>query len=145
MTALDTPGMTALSAAREPYPSSEPPPAVTGSSGPGMAPVARFCAHCGTAIDAGMFGTRRYCDERCRARHRRGLPVVARTVTRRTYTVALAHPSYSIEPCPKCGYPEGDGGWCPDCGWTLPPPGTPGGWTLHRPGGVTGPIRGTRR
>jgi len=34
------------------------------------------------------------------------------------WSVPLAHPSYSIEPCPNCQYPEADGGYCPECGWT---------------------------
>ena len=24
-----------------------------------------------------------------------------------------------IEPCPKCGFAYADGGYCPDCGWTV--------------------------
>ena len=33
--------------------------------------------------------------------------------------VAIAHPTYTIEPCPRCGYPEADGGYCPECGTTT--------------------------
>ena len=25
-----------------------------------------------------------------------------------------------IEPCPNCGYAYGDGGYCPECGWSAP-------------------------
>lgn len=35
----------------------------------------------------------------------------------RPYT-ERAHPSYVIEPCPACGHPEADGGYCEECGWT---------------------------
>lgn len=24
------------------------------------------------------------------------------------------------QPCPECGYAYADGGYCPDCGWSLP-------------------------
>lgn len=30
------------------------------------------------------------------------------------------HPTYSIEPCPACQWPEADGGYCPACGWSAP-------------------------
>ena len=36
----------------------------------------------------------------------------------RTYGTPRSHPTYAIEFCPRCGYPEADGGFCPDCGWT---------------------------
>ena len=38
---------------------------------------------------------------------------------RKKWTVPLSHPGYSIEPCPKCGYPEAEG-VCPECGWSAP-------------------------
>lgn len=44
------------------------------------------------------------------------------------------HPGYTVEPCPKCGYPEADGGYCPDCGASCPRPGTRGGQPLYPPG-----------
>jgi hypothetical protein len=36
----------------------------------------------------------------------------------------LAHPSFQIvgDECPNCGFPEAEGGYCEECGWTLPPP-----------------------
>ena len=36
------------------------------------------------------------------------------------FTEKLSHPTYAIEPCPReeCGFPEADGGFCPECGWT---------------------------
>lgn len=37
----------------------------------------------------------------------------------RKYTAERGHPSYIIEPCPKCDFPEADGGYCPDCGQTF--------------------------
>lgn len=37
---------------------------------------------------------------------------------KRRWGTALTHPSYSIEECPSCGFPESDGGYCPECGWT---------------------------
>lgn len=39
---------------------------------------------------------------------------------RRKYTTPLTHPQYSIEQCPNCEFPEADGGYCPDCGWSKP-------------------------
>ena len=66
-------------------------------------------------------------------------------VKARTYTAKLAHPSFVVEPCPACAFPEAGGGYCPDCGWTLPPPGTPGGWTLHPAGSVSGPAEARRK
>jgi len=36
---------------------------------------------------------------------------------RRSYHTKLAHPGYSIEPCPACGFPEADGASCDECGW----------------------------
>ena len=43
------------------------------------------------------------------------------------WTVPLCHRSYSIEPCPRCGFPEADGGHCEECGWSLPLPSGLGG------------------
>ena len=40
----------------------------------------------------------------------------------RKYNTKLAHPQYIIEPCPNCQFPEADGGYCPDCGWSAPLP-----------------------
>lgn len=34
------------------------------------------------------------------------------------WTVKRAHPTYAIEPCPNCEFPEADGGYCENCGWT---------------------------
>jgi hypothetical protein len=39
---------------------------------------------------------------------------------RRRFTAKLAHPTYSIEQCPNCEFPEADGGYCPECGWSKP-------------------------
>ena len=38
---------------------------------------------------------------------------------RQRWTVQPAHPGYVIEPCPKCGFPEADGGHCSECGYTF--------------------------
>lgn len=54
---------------------------------------------------------------------KRGRPATtADAPARRRYATPLAHPSYSIEPCPACGFPEADGGYCAECGWSLPHP-----------------------
>ena len=45
-----------------------------------------------------------------------------------------------VEPCPKCSFPEADGGYCAACGWSLPRPGTPGGWPIHPAGTVAGRL-----
>lgn len=37
---------------------------------------------------------------------------------KKRWSVPLSHPSYSIEECPNCGFPEFDGGYCPECGLT---------------------------
>lgn len=37
---------------------------------------------------------------------------------RRKFGTQLVHPQYIIEACPNCEFPEADGGYCPDCGWT---------------------------
>lgn len=34
------------------------------------------------------------------------------------YSVKLVHPATRVESCPNCGFPEADGGYCPECGWT---------------------------
>jgi hypothetical protein len=47
-------------------------------------------------------------------------PVEKQPAKTRKYSTKLAHPQYSIEPCPNCLFPEADGGHCPDCGWTRP-------------------------
>ena len=31
---------------------------------------------------------------------------------KKKWSVPRAHPSFVIEPCPNCGYPEADGGYC---------------------------------
>ena len=31
----------------------------------------------------------------------------------------LVHPSYSIEQCPKCRFPEADGGYCNECDFVF--------------------------
>lgn len=49
------------------------------------------------------------------------------------YTTKLVHAQYSIEPCPECGFGEADGGWCPDCGWSLPRPELQPANTSHGP------------
>lgn len=36
------------------------------------------------------------------------------------WTAHLSHPTWSIEKCPKCGFPEAEGGFCPNCHWTAP-------------------------
>jgi hypothetical protein len=40
------------------------------------------------------------------------------------WAVKLDHPSWSLpaDHCPKCDYPEAEGGWCANCGWSLPKP-----------------------
>jgi len=45
-------------------------------------------------------------------------PVEAGPKKTRKYTTKLAHPQYSVEPCPNCDFAEADGGHCPECGWT---------------------------
>ena len=36
---------------------------------------------------------------------------------RRGWSTKLSHPSYIVEMCPNCGFPEADGGSCDECGW----------------------------
>jgi len=36
------------------------------------------------------------------------------------WSTKLAHPTYVIEPCPRCTFPEADGGYCAECGWSAP-------------------------
>ena len=117
----------------------EPPTALVSVSGSTNAVSAHLCASCGADL-AGRRRNVRFCDKRCTKRAARGMAPAGRRATR--YTVALSHPTYSVEPCPKCGHPEADGGACADCGWTLPRPGTPGGWPLHPAGTVHGPMYG---
>jgi len=31
----------------------------------------------------------------------------------------LSHPTFSVETCPNCAFPEADGGYCPECGWST--------------------------
>jgi hypothetical protein len=72
----------------------------------------------------------RWCSERCRKRAARGLPAQAQA---KAYGSKLSHDSYIIEPCPACGFPEADGGYCPDCGWTAPR-------VVHPYGSLHGPV-----
>lgn len=39
-------------------------------------------------------------------------------IKRPRYTVPVTHPAYSVAPCPNCKFPEAEGGFCPECGWT---------------------------
>ena len=48
-----------------------------------------------------------------------------RKVEKKKWSARLAHPTYSIEPCPNCEFPEADGGYCEDCGWTRYEPTCP--------------------
>jgi ribosomal protein L32 len=103
------------------------------NDGPSATPD-RSCAVCGAPLS---HARAKFCGSRCKQRSYAGLgaaPVVRR------YSVPLTHPGWSVEACPKCGYPEADGGACADCGWTLPRPGRPGGWTLHPAGTLHGPV-----
>lgn len=36
---------------------------------------------------------------------------------RKRWVTKLMHPSYVVEECPVCGFPEADGGACAECGW----------------------------
>jgi len=40
------------------------------------------------------------------------------------WTAKLDHPTWALlaDKCPACEYPEAEGGWCANCGWTLPHP-----------------------
>jgi ribosomal protein L32 len=101
--------------------------------------VGRVCVICGASIAAHRAGTK-FCGSACRSRaydQRSGRRPAAGPRAQR-YSAALTHPTYSVESCPKCGFPEADGGACANCGWTLPRPGTQGGWTLHPAGTVHG-------
>ncbi len=49
-----------------------------------------------------------------------GSQETATSTKRHRYTTPLTHPTWSIEQCPNCGFPEADGSYCPDCGWSLP-------------------------
>lgn len=44
--------------------------------------------------------------------------------TKQRWTTKLAHPGWALaaDQCPNCGFPEAEGGYCPECGWTLPHP-----------------------
>lgn len=37
----------------------------------------------------------------------------------------LSHPTSVVEPCPACGFPEADGGYCPECDWHVHDPTCP--------------------
>lgn len=41
------------------------------------------------------------------------------------WNTKLVHPTMVIEPCPACGFPEADAGYCPECDFTVPQPGCP--------------------
>lgn len=42
----------------------------------------------------------------------------------RRWKAKLDHPSWAlcVDQCPRCEYPEAEGGWCANCGWSLPDP-----------------------
>lgn len=103
-----------------------PTPSVTVRGGVD-APVGHSCALCRADISALRAGAR-FCSTRCRVRAQRGMPAPTQA---RAYGARLAHPGYVVEPCPACGYPEADGGWCADCGWTITSP-AGAGWTDWR-------------
>jgi methionyl-tRNA synthetase len=44
---------------------------------------------------------------------------------KKKFETKLAHPTYVIEECPSCGFPEADGGYCPECGWFVVHPDCP--------------------
>jgi predicted RNA-binding Zn-ribbon protein involved in translation (DUF1610 family) len=100
----------------------------------------RFCGSCGAPIDARRKGTK-FCSPRCAKRAATGLPPAPKV---HRYSIPLCHPGYCVEPCPKCAFPEADGGYCADCGWTRPLPGIPGGEILHLEGTCHGPTYGER-
>ncbi len=93
---------------------------------PASSSTAGACGHCGKALSrAGA----KWCNDKCRKRAARGLPV---ETAKRTYAVPLVHGGYCVSPCPRCSYPEGDGGHCPECGWTATSPVYEAG-SLHGP------------
>jgi hypothetical protein len=106
-----------------------------------VTPTAPSCGSCGASLAIRRAGTK-FCDSRCRKRAKRGMAPAEKPVRR--YSTPLAHPTYCVEPCPRCGFPEADGGACKDCGWMLPWPGTPGGWALHPAGTMHGPVYDSR-
>lgn len=46
-------------------------------------------------------------------------------VPRPRWRTKLAHPTYIIESCTNCGFPEADGGYCEECGTTFHSPDCP--------------------
>lgn len=54
----------------------------------------------------------------------------------RRYATKPIHPGYIIQDCLNCGFPEADGGYCPECGWQEPcrygPDHRPCGWCDKR-------------
>jgi hypothetical protein len=119
-----------------------PPTAVVTRTRAGTSPRPAACEVCGTDIATMRAGTK-FCSHRCQVRASRGMGAPPPV---RNYGTALTHPGYSVERCPRCDFPEADGGYCLACGWTLPRPGTPGGWPLHPAGTVHGPsINGVER
>ncbi len=112
------------------------PPTATGSL---VDPRERPCGSCGASLATYRAGTR-YCSSACRSRaydRRTGRhPGAGPRQAKR----AIPWPEWGIEPCPRCRYPSADGGYCPACGWSLPRPGTPGGWALHPAGSLSGPV-----
>jgi hypothetical protein len=111
-------------------------PVVAVSDAP-MPGTGRICASCGADLTARRANVK-FCSGRCQKRSERGMPPAG--PRKASHSVPLAHPSYSIERCPRCDFPEADGGACANCGWTLPRPGTRGGWTLHPAGTIHGPA-----
>ena len=103
---------------------------------PPAASRATSCEVCGADIATMRAGTK-YCGNRCSKRAQAGLGAPPPV---KSYGTALAHPTYNVERCPRCDFPEADGGYCPSCGWSLPRPGTPGGWPLHPAGSLHGPV-----
>lgn len=124
-----------LEAGQTAEPVSDTTSAFVAVSGTGNQLTAHACRSCGASL-AGRRANVMFCDKRCQKRAERGMPAAG--PRRAAWTVPLAHPSWSVEPCPKCEFPEADGGACANCGWTLPRPGTSGGWTLHPAGTVHG-------
>lgn len=43
---------------------------------------------------------------------------------RKKWVTKLTHPTYQLiaDICPQCGFPEAEGGYCEECGWSLPHP-----------------------
>lgn len=54
----------------------------------------------------------------------RGVTDETKKVERIRWDVKLAHPGWALlaDQCPNCKFPEAEGGYCPNCGWTRPHP-----------------------